>query len=84
MLVIGGGIAGCALALFLHRAGLPVEIFEAYPSLATVEGGLGLGQFERHKNGLGRLLARRANAVPALEARRERHDRQAVQQATAQ
>ncbi|WP_051215525.1 FAD-dependent oxidoreductase [Granulicoccus phenolivorans] len=38
-LIIGGGIAGPATALFLHRAGWEVEIFEARPGPAT-HGGL--------------------------------------------
>src|ERR1051325_3545793 len=38
-LVIGGGIAGPALSLFLQRAGIEPHIFEAYPEPATIGGG---------------------------------------------
>lgn len=30
-MVIGGGIAGAAAALGLHRAGFEVEVYEAHP-----------------------------------------------------
>jgi 2-polyprenyl-6-methoxyphenol hydroxylase-like FAD-dependent oxidoreductase len=42
VLIIGGGIAGLALSLFLKRAGFHCTIFEAYPRHAEVGGGLGL------------------------------------------
>src|SRR5262245_27569722 len=38
-LIIGGGIAGPAVSLFLHRGGIEPLIFEAYPEPATVGGG---------------------------------------------
>jgi len=38
VLVIGGGIAGTALALFLRKAGIGVEIFEARSEPASYEG----------------------------------------------
>lgn len=38
-IIIGGGIAGPALALFLKRAGIDVQIFEAYPRADNVGGG---------------------------------------------
>jgi 2-polyprenyl-6-methoxyphenol hydroxylase-like FAD-dependent oxidoreductase len=41
-LVVGGGIAGPALALFLKRAGLAPTVYEAYPATQAVGGGLGL------------------------------------------
>ena len=41
-IVIGGGIAGPVVALFLHRAGFSPEIFEATSASGTVGGGLGL------------------------------------------
>lgn len=37
-IVIGGGIAGPALSLFLHRGGVAPQIFEAYPRPATIGG----------------------------------------------
>lgn len=39
-LIIGCGIAGTAVATFLRRAGLDVEIFEAWPRPTTIGGGL--------------------------------------------
>lgn len=39
-LIIGGGIAGPALALFLKRTGLQPTVFEAYESAADIGGGL--------------------------------------------
>jgi 2-polyprenyl-6-methoxyphenol hydroxylase-like FAD-dependent oxidoreductase len=38
-LIVGGGIAGPAVALFLQRGGIQPLIFEAYPEPATVGGG---------------------------------------------
>src|SRR5262245_5323945 len=38
-IVIGGGIAGPALSLFLQRGGIVPQIFEAYPEPATIGGG---------------------------------------------
>jgi len=38
VLVVGGGIAGQTLALFLHRLAIPVRLFEAYPARAEVHG----------------------------------------------
>jgi len=38
-IVIGGGIAGPAVSLFLHRGGIEPLIFEAYPQPATIGGG---------------------------------------------
>ena len=38
-LIIGGGIAGPAVSLFLHHGGIEPLIFEAYPAPATIGGG---------------------------------------------
>ena len=38
-LIIGGGIAGPAVSLFLQRGGIEPLIFEAYPRPATIGGG---------------------------------------------
>jgi 2-polyprenyl-6-methoxyphenol hydroxylase-like FAD-dependent oxidoreductase len=42
VLIIGGGIAGNAFALFLHKAGIPCAVYEAYPHVQGIGGGLGL------------------------------------------
>ena len=42
VLIVGGGIAGCAVALFLHRIGVSCRVFEAYPAPASVGGGVQL------------------------------------------
>ena len=39
VLIIGGGIAGPTLSMFLRRAGIDVEVFEAYPRAENVGGG---------------------------------------------
>ena len=38
VLVIGGGVAGVALALFLHRSGVRVRLYEAYRLLSDTAG----------------------------------------------
>jgi 2-polyprenyl-6-methoxyphenol hydroxylase-like FAD-dependent oxidoreductase len=38
-IVIGGGIAGPAVSLFLQRGGIAPQIFEAYPEPSTIGGG---------------------------------------------
>jgi 2-polyprenyl-6-methoxyphenol hydroxylase-like FAD-dependent oxidoreductase len=40
VLIIGGGIAGPALALFLNKAGIASTIYEAYPQMGDIGGGL--------------------------------------------
>lgn len=42
VLIIGGGIAGPALALFLQKAGIAAVVYEAYPYKDGIGGGLGL------------------------------------------
>lgn len=42
VLVIGGGVAGPALALFLRKAGIPCVLYEAYGGADGVGGGLAL------------------------------------------
>src|SRR4029078_6185796 len=39
-IVIGGGIAGPAVSLFLQRGGIEPLLFEAYPPPAKIRGGL--------------------------------------------
>lgn len=43
VLIIGGGISGCALALFLHKLSIPFALFEAYPQACTRPGGVAVG-----------------------------------------
>src|SRR6185437_3504873 len=50
-IIIGGGIAGPALALFLRRAGISARVYEAYPRAENVGGG-----FQIAPNGV-RVLA---------------------------
>ena len=38
VLIVGGGLAGIVLALFLHRSGLPVRVYEAYSTLSDTAG----------------------------------------------
>jgi 2-polyprenyl-6-methoxyphenol hydroxylase-like FAD-dependent oxidoreductase len=65
VVVVGGGIAGCAAALALDRAGLEVEVYEAHP-----DSGADLGAFlTLASNGmiaLGQLGAARAVADVAF------------------
>jgi 2-polyprenyl-6-methoxyphenol hydroxylase-like FAD-dependent oxidoreductase len=42
VLIIGGGIAGPALALFLRKAGISCAVYEAYPQGTGVGGGFNL------------------------------------------
>jgi 2-polyprenyl-6-methoxyphenol hydroxylase-like FAD-dependent oxidoreductase len=42
VLIIGGGIGGSALALFLHKAGISSTVYEAYSYKDGIGGGLGL------------------------------------------
>src|SRR5262245_13267623 len=51
-LVIGSGIGGPALSLFLKRGGIEPLIFEAYPAPATIGGG-----FQIAPNGMRVLTA---------------------------
>jgi len=51
-LIIGGGIGGPAVSLFLRRAGIESRIFEAYPEPTTVGGG-----FQIAPNGMRALQA---------------------------
>lgn len=50
VLIIGGGIAGPVLALFLKKAGIASTVFEAYPERRETGGALGLAP-----NGVGVL-----------------------------
>jgi 2-polyprenyl-6-methoxyphenol hydroxylase-like FAD-dependent oxidoreductase len=39
-IIIGGGMAGITLALFLKKAGIPAVIYEAYPENKSAGGAL--------------------------------------------
>jgi 2-polyprenyl-6-methoxyphenol hydroxylase-like FAD-dependent oxidoreductase len=43
VLILGGGVAGPALALFLQKAGISSAVFEAYPYTKNIGGGLNIG-----------------------------------------
>ena len=43
ILIVGGGLGGLATALALHRAGHPVELYEAAPVIRAVGAGVVLG-----------------------------------------
>jgi len=42
VIIIGAGYAGLSLALFLKKAGIPSTVFEAYPNVKNIGGGIGL------------------------------------------
>ncbi|SDP21262.1 2-polyprenyl-6-methoxyphenol hydroxylase [Mucilaginibacter sp. OK268] len=42
IIIIGAGYAGLSLALFLKKAGIPSTVFEAYPDVKNIGGGIGL------------------------------------------
>src|ERR1700742_1994385 len=52
-LIIGGGIAGPVTAIFLKRAGLDAEVFEAWPYSTGIGGGLQIAPHGMH--GLGAI-----------------------------
>lgn len=56
VLIIGGGIAGPALALFLNKAGICSTVFEAYPH---VDGALTAEKSEPFISLCSRLRSRR-------------------------
>ncbi len=61
VLVIGGGIAGPATALFLKRAGFQPEVFEGYARASDIGGGLQVAP-----NGM-RVLGQLGLAAPLLK-----------------
>jgi len=75
VLIVGGGIAGQALALFLNKAGLTGAIFEARGPSHGVGGGLGLapnGMNVVAALGLAEKLKARASIAPVSYFRDER------------
>jgi len=75
VLVVGGGIAGQALSLFLKKAGLSSSIYEAHGESHGVGGGLGLapnGMNVVAALGLAEKLKSRASMAPESDFRDER------------
>ncbi len=75
VLIVGGGIAGPALALFLHRAGIQSSVFEAYPEHVGVGGGLALapnGMRVLHSLGLADQLGDRGSRIAQYWFRNDR------------
>lgn len=72
VLVVGAGIAGTGLALFLHQSGIEVELYEAYPQPGGVGGLLTLAPNGMHvlrELGLAGRAAARGHAVARFEFR---------------
>ena len=67
--VIGAGIGGLTLALTLHRAGIPVHVFESTPALAPLGAGINiLPHASRELCALGLESALAAVAIETREA----------------
>lgn len=67
VLIVGGGVAGPALALFLKRANITSTVFEAYPYTTNVGGGFNIasnGMAVLEELGLAEKL--KATTTPAL------------------
>jgi 2-polyprenyl-6-methoxyphenol hydroxylase-like FAD-dependent oxidoreductase len=68
VLIVGGGIAGPALALFLHRTGIAATVFEARDDAEAVGGGLSLAPNGMNVlDALGLGDAAQAAGTPAIE-----------------
>lgn len=75
VLIIGGGVAGPALALFLRKAGISCAVYEAYPFVTGVGGGLGLapnGVKVLAALGIAGELKRRAPSIARYAFRNDR------------
>jgi 2-polyprenyl-6-methoxyphenol hydroxylase-like FAD-dependent oxidoreductase len=75
VLIVGGGIAGPALALFLAKAGLSAAVYEAHGASDGVGGGLGLapnGMNVIAALGLADRLKARGNPANRMDFRDER------------
>jgi 2-polyprenyl-6-methoxyphenol hydroxylase-like FAD-dependent oxidoreductase len=69
VIVVGGGIGGLALALELHRVGVPVRVFEAVPQVTQVGVGITvLPHATRVMAELGLLDQMVARGVPTVES----------------
>jgi 2-polyprenyl-6-methoxyphenol hydroxylase-like FAD-dependent oxidoreductase len=75
VLIIGGGVAGAALALFLKRAEITCQLYEAYPFVENVGGGLGFapnGMKVLATLGLADTLKTRATTISDFAFRNDR------------
>jgi 2-polyprenyl-6-methoxyphenol hydroxylase-like FAD-dependent oxidoreductase len=78
VLIIGGGIAGPALALFLKKAGIAASIHEAYPRCADIGGGLQVapnGMAVLDQIGLAGAVTAAGTACTAMAFRDQHGDR---------
>jgi len=64
-LIIGGGIAGPALALLLKKAGTSSTVYEAHPRLEDVGGGFTIAPNDKQSEGRLCIRDRRARPHPA-------------------
>src|ERR1700724_3912798 len=69
-LIIGAGIAGPVTAIFLKKAGIDAEVFEAWPYSTGIGGGLQIAPNGMHvlaEIGLADELIRRGSVAEAFE-----------------
>src|SRR4051812_39066738 len=69
-LIIGGGIAGPVTAIFLKRAGIDAELFEAWPYSAGIGGGLQIAPNGMHvltEIGLADEMIRRGSVAESFD-----------------
>src|SRR6476661_1875898 len=64
VIIVGGGIGGLTLALFLHEAGIPCRVYEAAPELKPV--GVGISLLPHSTKALGELGLNEALAKVAV------------------
>lgn len=64
VIIVGGGIGGLTLALFLHRAGISCRVYEAAPELKAV--GVGVSLLPHSTKALGELGLNEALAKVAV------------------
>jgi 2-polyprenyl-6-methoxyphenol hydroxylase-like FAD-dependent oxidoreductase len=69
-LIIGGGIAGPVTAIFLKRAGIDAEVFEAWPHSTGIGGGLQIAPNGMHvlaEIGLADEMIRRGSIAESFD-----------------
>ena len=69
-LIIGGGIAGPVTAIFLKKAGIDAELFEAWPSSTGMGGGLQIAPNGMHvlaEIGLADEMIRRGSVAESFD-----------------